>query len=184
MANDKIEFGNLYLLRNSANNDELFFREEENYIYFLKLMKKYLIPIADIYSFCLLPKNFAMLVYFSPDKASRLTEGTVKPAHQYLANFFNAYAKAYNKRYKRRGSLFKEHFARKSFDEINELKKCIAEVHRLPLIENPQANFEDYKFSSYRIFLSNKDTSLSRTEVLSWFGTVENFVVAHRNLNI
>ncbi len=52
------EAGITYHVFNRANNYENLFIEEKNYSYFIKLMSKYLLPIADIYAYCLMPNHF------------------------------------------------------------------------------------------------------------------------------
>ena len=40
-------------------------------------------------------------------------------------------------------------------------------------------SLEDYSFSSYKAYLSNKRTILKREEVLEWFGGINCFIEAH-----
>ena len=46
---------NYYHLYNRGNNRQAIFFEQENYLYFLRGMKKYLLPIVDIIAYCLMP---------------------------------------------------------------------------------------------------------------------------------
>lgn len=50
MEKDIFESGQYYHIYNRGNNKENIFIEEKNYNYFLEKMKKYLLPIADVYS--------------------------------------------------------------------------------------------------------------------------------------
>ena len=43
-----------YHVFNRGNNSEKIFLEEENYKYFLKLLKKYIFPVAYIYALSLI----------------------------------------------------------------------------------------------------------------------------------
>ena len=54
MKSIKLESGSFYHIYNRGNNSEVIFRELENYLYFLKLLKKHINPVADIYAYCLL----------------------------------------------------------------------------------------------------------------------------------
>jgi putative transposase len=58
MRQDFFEPGVIYHVFNRGNNKENIFFEEENYRYFLELLKKHLLPIADIYAYCLLKNHF------------------------------------------------------------------------------------------------------------------------------
>jgi putative transposase len=41
---------------------------------------------------------------------------------------------------------------------------------------------EDYKYSSYNAYLSAKETTLNKQEVLDWFGGLESFINHHKML--
>jgi hypothetical protein len=43
--------------------------------------------------------------------------------------------------------------------------------------------FEDYKYSSYQSFLSDKETKIERDEVVNLFGGLVNFVFCHNQRN-
>ena len=62
MEIDEIEEGYFYHIYNRGNNSEKIFFSEENYAYFLKLLTKYIFPVADIYAYCLLNNHFHILV--------------------------------------------------------------------------------------------------------------------------
>jgi len=53
-----LTYGSFYHIYNRGNNRENIFREERNYIYFLKLYTKYIIPVADTFAYCLLKTIF------------------------------------------------------------------------------------------------------------------------------
>ncbi|WJK01760.1 hypothetical protein [Elizabethkingia anophelis] len=63
--------------------------------------------------------------------------GSSKDAHQSLmkpfSNMLNAYAKAYNKKYNRRGSLFLDFLKRKRVDSENYLLKLVHYIHNNPV---------------------------------------------------
>jgi len=39
---------------------------------------------------------------------------------------------------------------------------------------------EDYRYSSYSAYLSTKETTLNKQEVLDWFGGLEAFINHHK----
>src|SRR5690554_358211 len=47
-----------YHIYNCGNNGEDIFIEEQNYPYFLELLKKYIVPVAHILSYCLFQRKF------------------------------------------------------------------------------------------------------------------------------
>ena len=52
----------LYHIYNRANGREHLFIEDENYGFFLQKVSQYILPVAEIYSYCLLPNHFHLLV--------------------------------------------------------------------------------------------------------------------------
>lgn len=54
MKQDVIELDTIYHVFNRGNNRENIFFEERNYFYFLQLLKRHILPIADVYAYCLL----------------------------------------------------------------------------------------------------------------------------------
>ncbi len=60
MDQARLDFGLFY--HNRGNNRGPIFTEERNYYYFLDLMRKYLLPILDLYAYCLLPNHFHLLI--------------------------------------------------------------------------------------------------------------------------
>ncbi|RZL50025.1 MAG: transposase, partial [Pedobacter sp.] len=147
------------------------FREGNNYIYFLKLAIKHILPVADVYSYCLLKNHFHFLVKIKPIENLQV--------EQNFSNFFNAYAKAFNKKYNRTGKLFEERFKRKKVNEDSYLTQLIYYIHSNPQKHKLLNDFRNYQYSSYRALASSKKTELKRKEVLEWFGGVEAFEKYH-----
>ncbi|MDC7999587.1 hypothetical protein POV26_00900 [Aequorivita todarodis] len=78
-----------YHIFNRGNNREDIFLEEKNY-YFLNLMKKYVVPIADVLAYCLLKNHFHLFIRTKQVDDEHLIS-------KKFSDFFNAYAKAINK---------------------------------------------------------------------------------------
>ena len=170
-----LESSYYYHFYNRGNNKENIFKEEENYIYFLNLLKKYIIPIADVYSYCLLPNHFHLVFRIKeqlnlPEKI-KIGKTSI---HQPFSNMFNAYTKAINKRYNRSGSLFQKHPKRIKIENMEYFRNLIIYVNTNPT-HHGIAGFQKYKFSSYSGLISNKSTILKRKETIALFDDVENF---------
>ncbi|GAB1855842.1 hypothetical protein MHTCC0001_06770 [Flavobacteriaceae bacterium MHTCC 0001] len=157
-----------YHIYNSGNNKEDIFIEEKNYNYFLQLLKKHIIPIADILSYCLLKNHFHLLVKTKSD----ISDKTISKG---FSNLFNAYAKAINKSYNRSGSLFKDRFSRIKIENDNYLKSLIIYINTNAVHHGFSKSFKDYKNSSYFGLISNKPTLLKRDFVIGLFDDRQNF---------
>ncbi|WP_426062884.1 transposase [Flavobacterium sp. DSP2-3-1] len=177
MEKDIFESGHYYHMHNRGNNKENIFIEEKNYNYFLEKMKKYLLPIADVYAYCLLKNHFHIVLKIKDQK--ELPEKFKEKIHLPFSNFFNSYAKSINTAYNRTGSLFQEHLQRNRIENEEYLKQLIVYVHLNPVKHKFTESFETYLNSSYRSYLSNKETSIERDFILELFGGLENFKFYH-----
>lgn len=59
----QIESGYFYHIYNRGNNGQKIFFERENYLFFLRKMKKYISAYASIVAWCLMPNHFHWVVY-------------------------------------------------------------------------------------------------------------------------
>lgn len=120
----------IYHLFNHAVGRENLFRNAENYRYFLDRYLIHLEPVVQTYAYCLLPNHFHLLVRVRSRQeliknlnlqGFQNLEGLESKIYRRFSNLFNAYAKAYNKSYGRRGALFCHNFQRKSIGNDPEL---------------------------------------------------------------
>lgn len=111
---------------NQGNNRQRIFFEHENYLYFLRKTRKYILPLADVLCYCLMPNHFHFLIV-AKEEASALSKA-IKPQSleisdhnpamkheirnqemlsQAIGILLSSYTKAINKRFDRSGSLFR-----------------------------------------------------------------------------
>lgn len=105
----------------------------------------------------------------------KIKEECEKSPSQFFSNLLNAYSKAFNKRYKRTGSLFQRPFKRKRITEEDYLKQLVFYIHLNPVHHGIVDDFKIYPYSFYKSILSNKPTNLKRTEVIERFHGKESF---------
>lgn len=98
-----------------------------------------------------------------------------------FSNFFNAYAKAFNKMYERKGSLFMHAFKRKKVADVTYLKNLVQYIHSNPLEGGLCDQVDQWKYSSYKLLSLPEDARnpgnfpVLKNEVISLFGDQENF---------
>jgi len=125
---------------NHANGDENLFRCRNNYFYFLEKYAEYIQPVAKTFCYCLMPNHFHFLLGIRSEEelvrsAENLTgfgnlSGLVE---QPFSNFFNSYAKSFNRKYHRKGSLFNRPYKRKKVSSDDYLTKIIHYIHYNPV---------------------------------------------------
>ena len=52
----------LYHIYNQGNNNQKIFFKRKNYLYFLRKIKTYVLPYADIIAWCLMPNHFHLML--------------------------------------------------------------------------------------------------------------------------
>ncbi len=166
----KIYADTYYHIYNRGNNKDLIFFEDENYRYFLNQFKKFVAPFCDVYAYCLMPNHFHFFLRVNDEP---LFEKGIK-------NFFISYAKAINKKYNRVGSLFQGRYKVSEITSESYFTRIITYIHQNPVVAGLVKNMEDYKYSSYAAYLSNKETLINKQGVLDWFGGLDGFIDDHK----
>lgn len=177
-STERLEFGKYYHIYNRGIDGCDLFREQTNYEYFLNLYDRHIQKIADTIAFVLMKNHFHLLVRIKDLPRCANLEG-LKPPHQYFSNLFNAYTKAFNKKYGRTGSLFEKNFHRKHIDKQDYLKKVLLYIHNNPVHHRFCEHPVEYPWSSYLSYISIKPTRLQRETVTGWFDDLGNFKYCH-----
>lgn len=61
----QFEPNHIYHIYNRGNNSQKIFFTRDNYLFFLKKIKLYVLPYADILAWCLMPNHFHLMVYLN-----------------------------------------------------------------------------------------------------------------------
>lgn len=115
----------IYHVYNQGNNKQAIFFNRDNYLFFLKKMRKHLLPYANLLCYCLMPNHFHWLLI---PKTNGLLDGTMprfkkmstplkvsdisqnpkqRRLNQEIGILLSGYTKAINKQQERSGSLFR-----------------------------------------------------------------------------
>jgi REP element-mobilizing transposase RayT len=178
-----------YHIYNRGNNSQNLFFEDANYIHFLNLIEKYLVPVSEIYAYCLLKNHFHLLVrirdindleVFSRNnrKFSNTTEN--EKIWRAFSNLFNAYTKAINRRYKRTGSLFESKYKRKEVTTKRYLYNLIHYINFNPIKHGFCSELGEYPYSSYNKIVHDKKTFIEKQEIIELYDDMENFLFCHK----
>ena len=177
---EPLTYGNYYHIYNRGIDSCNLFQEADNYEHFLGLYDKYISPVADTFSWVLMPNHFHILVRVKDEEEiTSLNLSGLKLPHQHFSNLFNAYTKAFNKRYSRHGNLFERPFKRKLIDNESYLKQLILYIHNNPVHHRFCDHPVEYPWSSYLTCISFKPTKLQRDRVMGWFDDQANFKYLH-----
>ena len=187
--------GSYYHIFNRGINRQLLFFQERNYIYFLDLLKKYLLDYVDILAYCLLPNHFHLVIKVKDeiilarerDSISEEKDGILmadeaeigKIVSNQFRRLFITFTMAINKQEARTGSLFDKNFKRLEITEQEYLQYVIFYVHYNPEKHGLTNDFKNFRFSSYLTFLSKQKTGISRNLVFELFDGKDVFLNYH-----
>ena len=173
MKLEHLEKDAYYHIYNRGINGAAIFRENENKQYFLKLVKKYLSDRVAILAYCLMDNHYHMAIRVESDE---------KSTTQAFSNLLNAYAKAFNNRFDRTGSLFEKHFKRIRITDEHYLRDLIVYIHTNPQNHGVVSDFNTFQFSSYPQFFSAdtpENVLIEKKEVLHLFEDANNMAAVH-----
>jgi hypothetical protein len=182
-----------YHVFNRAVGNEKMFHEPANYHYFLQKMKEHIVPVADIFCYSFLPNHFHLFLRVKPLdiiegklQNSKLKEQQKKYdsnrslfISEQFGNWCNAYTKAFNKKYNRKGKLFMDNLNRKLIESEAYYSKVIHYIHANATQHKLCANVSSWPYSSYHAIIANSEPWLATEEVLDWFGGLNNFIAFH-----
>ena len=169
---------NYYHIYNRGNNRQTVFFEPENYLYFLRGIKKYLLPVADVIAYCLMPTHYHLMVRVKDlDKQNsevfKTSEFSVSKAMMRLSV---SYTKAINKRFERVGSLFQGAFQEKAIKNSTHLLHLCRYIHANPVKDGLVASPEDWLYSNYLEWLGEREGTLFDPNfVKDQFSSVEEY---------
>jgi len=163
---------------NRGNNRQAIFFEPENYLYFLKGVKKYLASTVTIIAYCLMPTHYHILVRVKSQtsEVSKTSEVSVKEVSlqvsRAMQKFLISYTKAINKRFERVGSLFQGQFQAEPIQTYSHLLNLCVYIHANPVKDGLVALPEDWIYSNYLEWLGQRDgTLVDREFVQEHFGS-------------
>ncbi len=180
-----------YHFYNRGNNRQVVFMERENYVYFLKGIKRYLHGRVEVIAYCLMPTHYHLLVKVVAVNQTSVGEQTSevlktsevsgrgeasKQVSLAMQKFLISYTKAINKRFERTGALFQGQFQAKPVTTYKHLLTLCAYIHANPVKDGLAAAPEMWDFSNYLEWLGLRDGTLVNREFIAEnFGTGEEY---------
>jgi putative transposase len=174
-----------YHFYNRGNNRQAVFFERENYLYFIKGIKKYMREHVDILVYSLMPTHYHILgrvkgktSEFPEQQTSEFLKnsevsGIVSKAMMRLGV---SYTKAINKRFSRVGALFQGQFQGKPIQHYNHLLNLCVYIHANPVKDGLVALPEDWEFSNYLEWMNLREGTLVNREFIEDnFGTRQEY---------
>lgn len=158
----KLIAGNFYHIYNQGNRRQQLFFKEEHYLRFIEMVKKYVVPNAEVMAYCLMPNHFHFLVQATDQSVTVRKQGNIMTTE--LSNGFrmlqSAYAQTINSEQKEFGSLFKQKAQAKEItDDLADLLNVFCYIHQNPTKAGLVSSLSDWKYSSFLSFIGNEKDS-------------------------
>jgi len=157
----------LYYVTSKGDFNQPIFKDAEDYKMFLELVKKYKEQYKfKIFSYCLLPGHFHLLLEFPEQKEGKGVLSNV------MHDLNSSYTKYFNGKYSRKGHLFRERYKATLAEKESYLLKVSAYIHLNPQRLGLSPASAEYPYSSY-IYYLKKDLPLDslikeeKAEILS-----------------
>ena len=189
----------IYHIYNQGNNRQPIFFKPENYLFFVRKMRDYLLPHGDMLCYCLMPNHFHWLFFVrevsvartdfnSPGDSKSPGEYAGRTLNESIAILLRSYTRAINKQEQRSGALFREDTKAKDgwiegFIALEDRRTrsqfwndfgytCFQYIHENPIKAGLVNRAQDWPYSSCQDYMGIRS------------GTLCNQVLAKELLNI
>ena len=143
--------GALVYVTSRGDNNENIFKDKEDYLNYLELLKKYKAQYGfKLFGFCLLPNHLHLLM----ELKEKLTTSEIM--HDLNAN----YTKYFNGKYERKGHLFQERHKLVLVEKDTYILPAMNYLHLNPTALGLVKEFSEYQYSSY-LYYSLQPTARS-----------------------
>ena len=119
--NSTMHFEENYTYHIYNRSNQTVFKTRENYLFFLRKVRGYILPYSDILAWCLMPNHFHFML--SPNKEAIVYVGdkhmpNTQILSKQIGTLLSSYTKAFNKQNNRKGSLFAHNTKAKQLNEF------------------------------------------------------------------
>jgi putative transposase len=136
-----------------GNNKQTVFHKEEDFVYFLELLKRYKKELKfKLYHFCLMSNHIHLVM-------EPTVEGSLPKIMMRLTLAYSSY---FNKKYKGVGHVWQGRYKSSLIDEDNYFIWCSLYVELNPVRAKLVKKPEDWQWSSYAFYVSGEANSLVR----------------------
>jgi len=138
------------------------FHKEEDYLYFIELLRKYSVAYEVLlYHWVLMPNHYHLLLELAkPQMLSKI-----------MAGLNRSYVHYHHKTYKSSGHLFQGRFKSKPIEKEKYLLSCGRYIERNPVKAGIVQKAEDYSCSSARFYVfSHEDHLTTKDPLIETFG--------------
>ena len=158
-----------YHIYNRGNNKQLIFYNDDNYVFFLKKVRKFIYPVCDIINYCLMPNHFHFLIFANEKTILQKKIGSLEKnvLSEAFRNTLSSYSQAINKQNNTTGSLFQQNTKAKCLNDgsINYTSTCFHYIHQNPYKSGLTKFLEDWDYSSFKDYAGFRNGTLCNKQL-------------------
>jgi putative transposase len=150
------EQGFLYHIYNRGNNSQRIFFNRDNYLFFLDIIRIYILPYADIVAYCLMPNHFHLMIFVNSVDAEIIEQ--VTPSHllnkkrslnDSISIMLRSYTRAIQIQEKMTGSLFQNRTKANCLNKIEGISPnwFQSNVGTIINVSNPEKEYPQVCFN-------------------------------------
>jgi REP element-mobilizing transposase RayT len=172
----KFQAGEYYHVFNRGANRRPIFLSSENYLYLTGKIEKYASFGIRVVAYCLMPNHYHFLLRQTGDYS----------VSEFMQSVFNAYTKAFNKMYKRTGTLFEGPFKAIEVLKEDHLMHLCRYIHRNPLEAGLVRDMSDWPYSNFAEWTGKRTGNLVdrdfMNEYFPEYSKYEAFVLEYQSI--
>ncbi|TWI79229.1 REP element-mobilizing transposase RayT [Lacibacter cauensis] len=171
----KFEPDHIYHVFNQGNNKQQLFHTRDDYKKFISFIRDYILPYADIVSWCLLPNHFHIMLVAKFDSGEFVKSGNLRfdPLTNGVRKLISGYSHYFNDKYNRSGALFRPKTKAKDlsderlrFKEEDYLLNCFYYILQNPLRHGLVKDLAEWEFSAFRFYAGLREHDFCSKEIV------------------
>jgi len=159
-------------IRFECNKTGELFPAETSKLHFLQQAEKWLFPTTTVLAWSLCTASAIFLIERPPE---------INELKSAIQIFNRKYSRYLRKKTKDKNRLITSKLTYLQEYTKANLKALVLQIHINPITQGLGANFIEYPYTSYLQLLNPKHCKLDHTEVMSWFGSKQNYRKQHHN---
>ncbi|MEA3391372.1 MAG: transposase [Candidatus Marinimicrobia bacterium] len=153
---DDFKSGSIFHVYNHAIDDLSLFYDDQDCEFFLVAFTKQLEKIpASIFAYCLMPNHYHFLIRQDEDEK----------IFRIFNYAFISYAKYFNRKYERKGHIFRSPLQHKEVNDRTYLIQLCKYIHLNPVYADLVEEPEDWFYSNYREWIGQRNGKLFAKEI-------------------
>lgn len=145
-----------YHIMTRGNNKNIVFRSDDDYLYYLKLLKKYKLELPfDLYHYCLMPNHVHMLI-----QTKRANDFSV-----FMKKINLAYFHHFKQYYGWIGHFWQDRFKSQPVGKDSYFIQCGKYIELNPVRKKLVSDPKKYQFSSYKFYAEGDNNNLITEDI-------------------